>query len=1045
MFKTIGGAKSYQPFVLLELVKKSSLIFIASDLKSLRVLEKQILFLQPDLMCSVFPSMDEVTSAAISAQRLRVLYQILNCSEPYIILTTSAAIRQNVPSITFLEAQQKVLDNGSHVVRSDLIELLLKWGYRRCELVLEPGDMAVRGSLIDIFPGGTSYPVRIDFWGDEIEQIRKFNIVTQKTLCLLDKGVILLPIQEGDAPQGSFEDYLPSSIQIVLTDDVSLEFPHRTVSSLSSWSDQAHSLIHNFSSIRKIEPSNLLPSVERLFQEHQNNGQCAVFLAHSSRSVSLIQKRWQEQCLKKLIITEGWPLTEVRDTSHIYLTHAPFDEGFISHHWCVLTELEVFGKPLRIQPERKHSLGFLLNELRHLHEGDYVVHRDHGIGLYQGLEVVDISGANHDCVRLSYEGGDRLFLPVENLDVISRYEGGGEGKVIRLDQLGSPSWQTRKDAVRERLYKVAEYLSRIAAERFLKQAPVFDSAHAAYESFSADFPFEETDDQLMAIDDVLKDLASGKPMDRLICGDVGFGKTEVAMRAAFVVALHGQQVVVVVPTTLLCRQHFQRFVERFQNKYHFKVAQLSRLVTSKDASHTKQELKEGDVSILVTTQGIFNDTIEFANLGLLIVDEEHRFGVKQKEYLKNLKKDVHVLTLTATPIPRTLQLSLAGIRELSLITQPPTNRIPVRLFVVSSEDPSLHQAILREYARGGQVIYVTPRIEYLHGLEESLRVAFPQLKIAIAHGRMSPSELEKMIEGFYEHQFDVLLSTNIIESGIDIVTANTIIIDRADLFGLSQLYQLKGRVGRSQIQGYAYFSISVEHSLTEQAKKRLQAIQSLEALGSGFSLASYDLDIRGAGNILGEEQSGHIREIGVELYQKFLQEAVASLQKTNGDSSEKEIFSPSVKMGLPIVIPTDYIPDLGARMSLYRRAAALKTLPEVKMLALELEDRFGLIPQDVTNLLVVIKVKVLCRAAFIEKLEMGVKGTLLTFRQRDACPVDILAFIQDFHLNNASLMLKLRPDNKIILFHKDTKIQPKIKAIVAFLESLISFESKAYP
>ena len=542
--------------------------------------------------------------------------------------------------------------------------------------------------------------------------------------------------------------------------------------------------------------------------------------------------------------------------------------------------------------------------------GDLVVHDDHGIGRYEALETIDVAGAPHDCLRVLYAGDDKLFVPVENIEVLSRF--GSEDAGVQLDRLGGVAWQSRKARVKKRIRDIAGELIRVAVERQLRPGDVLQPPEGIYEEFAARFPYPETEDQLNAIADTFADMASGKPMDRLICGDVGFGKTEVALRAAFIAAMAGSQVAIVVPTTLLSRQHYRSFTERFAG-LPLRIAQLSRLVPAKVArTEVKKELADGRLDIVIGTHALLAKNVRFAHLGLLIVDEEQHFGVAQKEKLKQLKADVHVLTLTATPIPRTLQLALSGVREMSLIATPPVDRRAVRTFVMPYDPVTIREAIMRERDRGGQIFYVVPRIADLDDVRERLRESVPEIKYAVAHGRMAPSELEDVMTAFDERAFDLLLSTNIIESGLDIPSANTMVVHRADMFGLAQLYQLRGRSGRSKMRGlYAYLTLPEKKKLstaTAQEERRLEShARPMDTLGAGFQLASHDLDIRGAGNLLGDEQSGHIREVGIELYQHMLEEAVAAARTEGSEEAAREEWSPQITIGTPVLIPENYV------------------------------------------------------------------------------------------------------------------------------------------
>jgi len=586
--------------------------------------------------------------------------------------------------------------------------------------------------------------------------------------------------------------------------------------------------------------------------------------------------------------------------------------------------------------------------------------------------------------------------------------------------------------MKERIRETAERLIRIAAERELRKAPVLEPQAHAWEAFCARFPYEETDDQMRAIEDVLGDLEAGRPMDRLICGDVGFGKTEVAMRAAFVAAMQGRQVAVIAPTTLLARQHAQSFRERFRG-FPLEVRALSRFVSTREATATRAGLADGTVDIVVGTHALLAQSVKFSDLGLLIVDEEQRFGVKHKERLKQLRSDVHVLTLTATPIPRTLQMALSGVRDLSVIGTPPVDRLSIRTYVGEFDAVTVREALLREHYRGGQSFFVVPRVSDLPEMEEFLREQVPEVSFVTAHGQMAAGELDDRMNAFYDGKYDVLLATTIVESGLDIPTANTMVIHRADRFGLAQLYQIRGRVGRSKTRAYAYLTTKPRAPLTPQAEKRLKVLGSLDALGAGFTLASQDLDIRGAGNLIGEEQSGQMRDVGFELYQSMLEEAIAKIRsgEAEGIAETGEQWAPQINLGVPVLIPEDYVPDLDVRLGLYRRLSSLTTKVELEGFAAELIDRFGELPREVNTLLVVVRLKAMCKRAHIAKLDGGPKGATVQFHEdRFPNPEGLVEFIK------AQKGLAKVKDNKVVVRRDWTSEKERVRGAFAIAQDL---------
>ncbi|MEF9602241.1 DEAD/DEAH box helicase, partial [Paracoccus sp. PXZ] len=548
---------------------------------------------------------------------------------------------------------------------------------------------------------------------------------------------------------------------------------------------------------------------------------------------------------------------------------------------------------------------------------------------------------------------------------------------------------------KERIKLIADRLMRVAAERLLRPAPVLEPEHHEIESFAARFPYAETEDQAAAIADVAEDLAAGRPMDRLVVGDVGFGKTEVAMRAAFIAASQGRQVAVVAPTTLLARQHFRTFAERFRG-IAIDVRPLSRFVSAKDAAETRKGLAEGTVDIVVGTHAVLSKQVRFKTLGLLIVDEEQHFGVAHKERLKALRSDIHVLTLTATPIPRTLQLSLTGVRDLSIIGTPPVDRLSIRTYVSEFDSVTIREALLREKYRGGQSFFVVPRLSDLPEVEEWLKEHVPEVSTIVAHGQLAAGDLDRRMNAFYDRGADVLLATTIVESGLDIPTANTMVVWRADMFGLAQLYQIRGRVGRSKTRAYCYLTTKPRVPLTPQAMRRLKFLGAIDSLGAGFNLASQDLDLRGAGNLLGEEQSGHIKEVGFELYQQMLEETIAKLKSGEIEGTPEDEWAPQLNLGVPVTIPESYVPDLDVRLGLYRRLAELTSKVELEGFAAELIDRFGPLPREVNTLLLVIRIKAMAKRANIAKLDAGPKGATIQFHgDKFPNPAGLVEFIHD--------------------------------------------------
>jgi transcription-repair coupling factor (superfamily II helicase) len=786
----------------------------------------------------------------------------------------------------------------------------------------------------------------------------------------------------------------------------------------------------NFTAERAEAQSNLFDAVAAHVNRLQSDGKRVVIALWSEGSRDRISHVLTDHGLVNLAAVTDWSDAQKRPRHETALAVLGLETGFEMGDLAVIGEQDILGDRL-VRPRRAggRAAADFIAEVTSLAAGDLVVHVDHGIGRFVGLATIEAAGAPHDCLEIHYAAGDKLFLPVENIELLSRY--GSEEAGVELDRLGGGAWQARKARLKQRIREMAAELIKIAAARQLHEAPRLSVGHGLYDEFCAGFPYEETDDQQAAIDQVLDDLGSGQPMDRLVCGDVGFGKTEVALRAAFATALNGKQVAVVVPTTLLARQHTKTFTERFRG-FPIEVAQASRLVSSTEMAKVKQRLASGHIDIVIGTHALLGKKVAFKDLGLVIVDEEQHFGVAHKERLKQLRAEVHVLTLTATPIPRTLQLALTGVRELSIIASPPVDRLAVRTFVSPFDPLIVREALLREHYRGGQAFFVCPHIEDLADAKEFLEKNVPEVRFALAHGQMSSRVLEDIMSAFYDGKYDVLVSTTIVESGLDIPTANTLIVSRADRFGLSQLYQLRGRVGRSKTRAYALFTLPAGKRITHQAERRLKVLQSLDTLGAGFQLASHDLDIRGAGNLLGEEQSGHIKEVGFELYQQMLEEAVVSL-KAGIAAPAAEQWSPQISIGTPVLIPEEYVGDLSVRLALYRRLAELEDDRSIDAFGAELVDRFGPVPKEVQHLLKIVAIKLLCRRANVEKIEAGPKGAVISFRDNSfANPEALVRFIRD-----QGPAAKVRPDMKVVLFDDWPRPETRLDGAARILRRLV--------
>ena len=1143
-----GVPEGLDALVLARLVEEAAdgarsglLLHVARDDRRLDVLEGQLKFFAPKVRVVPFPAWDTVPydrsgpNAEIVAKRITALSRLAlgNRSEPVVVLTTVNAVLQKVPPKAFIRTAMKSLAPGQRVDLNRLVARLSRAGYTRTGTVMEQGEFAVRGGIVDLFPPGRQNPVRLDFFGDTLETIKAFDAETQRTSKVLRK-LILMPVSEvafGEAATALFrtryvelfggatgDDPLYEAVSSGRTyagQEHWLPFFHETLETLFDYMDGAvvsfdnlvdeavksrfeqikehylartegleterfgappykpvppdlmflnapgwkkalagHKVVRltpfemtegagvrpwrgrggrSFAPERQNPDGNVFDAVVGHIKRVQGEHRRVLVAAWTTGARERLGSLLADHGLKSQAKVEGYADALALDPNVTGLAVLGLEQGFETPELVVVAEQDILGDRL-VRPRRKTKRAAdVLTEATSLSVGDLVVHADHGIGRFAGLKTITALGAPHDCLELKYHGGDTLYLPVENIELLSRY--GSDDGTAQLDKLGGVAWQSRKAKLKKRLREMAGELIKIAAMRQLREAPVLAPPAGAYDEFVARFPYEETEDQTASIEAVLGDMQSGRPMDRLVCGDVGFGKTEVALRAAFVAAMNGLQVAIVVPTTLLARQHSRTVMERFKN-LPLKLAQASRLVSAKDLTEVKDGIKNGTIDIVVGTHALLGKQIDFQRLGLLVIDEEQHFGVTHKERLKQLREDVHVLTLSATPIPRTLQLALTGVRELSLITTPPVDRLAVRTYISQFDPVILIDALKRERDRGGQTYYVAPRISDLEEVSEFLREAVPHLKVAVAHGQLAPTELEDIMTAFYEGQYDVLLATAIVESGLDVPNANTLIVHRADMFGLAQLYQLRGRVGRSKRRAYAYFTTPPGKALTEGAEKRLKVLQSLDTLGAGFSLASHDLDIRGAGNLLGEEQSGHIREVGFELYQSMLEEAVAALK--GGDLEAADQWSPEISIGLSVLIPETYVADLQLRLGLYRRLSALETREEIDAFAAELVDRFGDLPAEVDHLLDVMEIKGLCRIAGIAKVEAGTKGCVISFHRNTFANAQGLAQFLQASRGKA----KVQPDHKII-FKGDWDLpQVRFKGVRALVSTLAEIAAK---
>lgn len=1140
-----GVAKDAEAFAIRDLLQTSSknILCILSDGASLKQTFDTLKFIAPEIDILTFPAWDTVPYDRVSpnptilSKRIETLAKLVldDAQKRKVVLTSIGAAIQKLPPKKIFLNTRKSIQVGGKLNFDEFLHYVAINGYSRVEQVMESGEYAVRGDIIDIFPSGAEQPLRIDLFDDEVEWLRLFDVETQRSTedlkfysfdsaneVVLDKNTIKTfrskyreafgadglkdelyeSISEGKKYLGmenwlpffyedglpSIFDYLPNADIILGIDcDNALKAKEETIADHydariealkireASDVDRYHpiepgalyintqkflELVHSRSYVKLSKRSmpegndnidygavpqkifaslkniNNLTVYEDLAKDCEaNKAKKKIICCYTQGSLDRMHNLLQENKFTNLVIAENWKdALKNASKGKIVLTVLELQHGFINKDFFIATEQDIWGERKNIRTHKKVSAENLISDISSLNVGEYVVHIEHGIGRFDGLENIVTDGVAHDCLKLIYANNDKLYVPVENIDVISRY--GAEDSNVTLDTLGGSAWEAKKSRVKEKIKDIAEKLIQIAAQRKMKKAEIFVPERGLYDEFCSRFLYTETDDQLSAVNDVFKDLSLGYPMDRLVCGDVGFGKTEVALRAAFTVATSGAQVALIVPTTLLARQHYLNFKERFQG-FPVKVKMLSRLVTPKESREIKQELKDGSLEIVIGTHALLAKDIEFCNLGLLIIDEEQHFGVAHKERLKHLKSDVHILTLSATPIPRTLQLSLTGVKQLSIIATPPVDRLAARTFVMPFDRVMIKEAIYREKYRGGQIFFVCPRVSDILQIEPKLKELVPDIKIAVAHGQMSPTHLEEVMCDFADGKADILLSTTIIESGIDLPKVNTMIIYRADMFGLAQLYQLRGRIGRSKLRGYCYFTVPNQKVLTPVAEKRLSILQALNQLGAGFSLANHDLDIRGAGNILGVEQSGHIKDVGIALYHHLLEEEINRI-KARQAGEDVSVVAPSsdwsvqILTGVPIIIPEKYVADLGVRLGLYKRIGSLKTVEEINDMREELIDRFGPIPEEVENLLKTVEIKQICMLCGIERVEAGARGILIAFHNNTFKNVDKL---MDFVTKQLGA-IKIRPDQKLFIERDLTSYKVRLEIIKKYVAKL---------
>lgn len=1050
------------------------MVVITADIQSAQnlMLETQY-FSDKAYPCHVFPDWETLPYDQFSPHT-DIISERLSClaTAPYLqngaIFISAPTLSHRLCPATYVKAQSFKMKVGDTLSISQLRQDLQQGGYRAVSEVLEHGDYAIRGNIIDIYPMGSNQPFRIELFDDEIESLRPFDPETQRSSSpvpsferlpahefpLTEAGIALFrsqwrakftgnamdcsvyhDVSEGLSPSGieyylplffektaSFFEYLPKNALVIRVSEL-----QDTINAY--WGETKHRYEQYAHDIKKpiLTPADILYRTDELFQYMKCfdtyqilfNDEIYDFKSTALPPIAIKAKMHQpfedlltlindhpnyrfiftaesigrRENLMSILRVISQPLS-IQDSwneclyskKHFIITTAPINRGFIwtQENICIITENDLFGEQVTQSRTRKKKGQNPENIIRNLVElkiDDAVVHEDHGIGRYKGLNTIHAGGVEAEYLLLEYANHDKIYVPIAQLSKVSRYTG-IDTEHAPLTKLGSKSWDVAKRKAIEEIRDTAAELLNIYARRKAKPGYQHKIPDSSYYTFVKHFPFEETQDQINAIEDVIADMTSNNPMDRLICGDVGFGKTEVAMRAAFIAVDSGKQVAVLVPTTLLAQQHENNFRDRFA-EFPITIKQLSRFVSDKERHHTLVGLSDGKIDIVIGTHALLSHMNEIKNLGLVIIDEEHRFGVHQKEKMKSLRAEIDVLTMTATPIPRTLNMAMNGVRDLSIIATPPKRRLSIKTFVREYEPALCREAILREIMRGGQVFYLHNKVETIEKVSTTIQALVPQARVHTAHGQMRERELERIMSDFYHQRFNVLVCTTIIETGIDIPTANTIIIDRADMLGMAQLHQLRGRVGRSHHQAYAYLLTPPEKKMTPDAVKRLDAIGTLEDLGAGFMLATHDLEIRGAGEILGDDQSGHIQTIGYSLYTELLERAVDALQS----GREPDLINPTtqdaeIDLRSPALIPSTYLPDPHTRLVFYKRMTNCLNQGSLDELNIEMIDRFGLLPEPCQHLFKVMSLKLKAKTINISKIEGTDKGITLEFSER---------------------------------------------------------------
>jgi transcription-repair coupling factor (superfamily II helicase) len=928
-----------------------------------------------------------------------VIARRLAAGEPVVVVVTPAGLDTALPAPAEFAARTLRIGVGDRLERELLLEAFETAGYERADTVVEVGQWSVRGGIVDVFVPSHPSPVRLEFFGDDVESIRHFDPTTQRSTDSLDELLVLPLAAAEDAPGAArLLDYVPATAPVVLDapallDETSEDAPgRRPLREVLGDRPRLELELVAATPADHVLDTQDVPSLGGRFAQLAE--QLLAWRGEGFRVRLVAADEHQAEHLRQILRDHGLevplaPGIDAEAPQAIVVGEASAGIAISAVGLLLLTEAEIFGARRRTLRRPKYQRGAALTAFTDLAVGDLVVHEDHGIGRYQGLRTMSVGDRDGDFLLLEYGEGGRLYVPVERLDLVSKYLGGDAG-TARLDRLGGASWQRVKESVRAALREMAEALLKLYAQRAVAPGHPFAADTPWQREFEAAFRYEETPDQLRAIEEAKRDMQASRPMDRLVAGDVGYGKTEVALRAAFKAVADGHQVAVLVPTTVLAQQHWATFSDRF-GPFPARVELLSRFRSAKEQKAVVEGLRQGTVDVVIGTHRLLSKDVSFKRLGLLIIDEEHRFGVAHKERMKQLRASVDVLALTATPIPRTLYMALSGVRDMSVIETPPLDRLPIETVVRRFSKAGIKEALERELGRGGQVFFVHNRVQSLPSMARFIQELVPQARVIMGHGQMKERELEATMVKFVSGQADVLVSTAIVESGLDIPASNTIIINRADRFGLAQLYQLRGRVGRERLQAYCYLLVPADGRVDEQAQRRLRALQELTELGSGFKLALRDLEIRGAGNLLGAEQHGHIAAVGYDLYSKLLAEAV---QELNGDRTGVAV-EPVISVQVEGFLPEEYVPEVNQRLAFYKRLATAAGDDELADLGAELQDRFGPLPDPAAQLLDIVRIRIAARALGVERVEAGEGKAVITFAPSTAIdPARLVVAIQ---------------------------------------------------